>query len=283
MSLTDRSVRTSPHDGTYQGAPGAFSEEASRCVLGPEARLLPCDTLEQAFDALTRGDARRAVVPIENTLAGSIHKAYDLLLQHDVRIVGEIVRPIVHALIAASPASIDDVRRVLSHPIALAQCERFFRERPHLEAVPVFDTAGAAAQVIRDGRQGEAAIASRRAAEVYGGVVLADHLEDQAHNATRFLVLARPDDVEEARQPEKLTLVFALRDEPGALAHALRPFVDHGLNVSKIESRPDRAAPFEYVFYLDVRAASADAAIADLRRHAVWCKVLGHYAPWRSG
>ncbi len=278
--MTDR---TSEYDGTYQGAPGAFSEEASRCVLGPEARLLPSDTLEQAFDALTRGDARRAVVPIENTLAGSIHKTYDLLLEHDVRIVSEVVRPIAHALIAPHGLSIDGVRRVLSHPVALAQCERFFREHPHIEAIPVFDTAGAAAQVVREGQPGDAAIASRRAAEVYGGVVLADHLEDQPHNATRFLVLARPDDAGDVPHPEKLTLVFALRDEPGALAHALQPFAEHGLNVSKIESRPDRNAPFEYVFYLDVRAPSADAAIADLRRHTVWCKVLGHYAPSRGG
>jgi prephenate dehydratase len=273
--------RVSAADAAYQGAPGAFSEHAALTLLGADARLEPCETIDEALDALANGRARAAVVPIENTLAGSVPGCADALVRRDVHIAAECILPIRHALIASPGAVLADIRRVLSHPVALAQCVRFFQARPEVKAVPVFDTAGAVASVVQRGRLDEAAIGGLGAASRYGGDVLAEDVQDRADNATRFL-LVRPGAPAGGWDPRfKTTIVCVLGNEPGALVRALMPFSSRGLNLSRIESHPTRETPFEYAFHLDVAPAGDAArlgdAIDDLRRLSRTLRVLGHY------
>lgn len=270
------------YDASFQGSRGAFSEDAAFKLLSPKARLLPRDTLEEVFDAVTRGEARFGVVPVENTLAGSIHRCYDLLFEHDLKIVGETVCHIEHALIAAPGVTFDSVRKALSHPVALAQCENFFRRHPEIQPVSVYDTAGAVENIMKNGLRDSAAVASRRAAQVYGGVILAEAIQDHAENYTRFLLITPPFPAPEQPAAEfKTTIVFSVANAPGALYHSLRPFAERGVDLTKIESRPLRGAPFEYLFYLDLigRADSSPAAdaLSDLRAQAISLRVLGTY------
>jgi len=270
------------YDAAYQGSRGAFSEDAAFKLLTPSARLLPRDTLEDVFNAVARDEARFAVVPIENTLAGSIHRCYDLLFEHDLKIAGETVCHIVHALIAPPGVAFHEIRKALSHPVALAQCELFFRKHPQIQAVSVYDTAGAVESIMREGRRESAAVASRRAAEVYGGAILADAIQDHAENYTRFLLItAAPTAPRQAAAEYKTTIVFSVGNIPGALYHALRPFAERGIDLAKIESRPLRGSPFEYLFYLDLigRADSAPVsdALAELAAGAKSVRILGTY------
>ena len=269
-------------DAAYQGAPGAFSEDAALALLGADVRLEPCDTLERVFDTLVDSRVRAAVVPIENTLAGAVPGCADLLMRHDVHIAAECVQPIRHALIAPAGVAMASVRRVLSHPVAIAQCERFFRASPGIEPVPVFDTAGAVAQIIADASGDSAAIASRRAAALYGGVVIAEDIQDRADNATRFL-LVRPGPTPSGWSSDrKTTVICVLRNESGALMRALVPFGSRGLNLCRIESRPTRETPFEYAFHLDISpvddVVSLAEAIRELELTSRWMRLLGHYA-----
>ena len=271
------------YDAAYQGTRGANSEDAAIDLLTPAAKLLPQDTLEDVFNAVSRGEARFAVVPIENTLAGSIHRCYDLLFEHDLKIVGETVRHIVFALIAAPGVPLNDVRKALSHPVALAQCEHFFRQHPQIQPVPVYDTAGAVESIMREGQRDCAAVASRRAAQVYGGVILADAIQDHLENYTRFLLITPPgsEPPVSAAAEHKTTIVFSVGNIPGALYHSLRPFAERRIDLAKIESRPLRGSPFEYLFYLDVigRADSCPVsdALEELRAQAKSVRVLGSY------
>jgi prephenate dehydratase len=267
-------------DVAYQGAPGAFSEDAARGWFGADAALRPCATLEEVFDALSEGRVRAAVVPIENSLAGAVPGCADLIARHDVHIDGERVQHIAHALIAPEGVRLPAVRRVLSHPVAIAQCEAFFRAHPTIVPVPVFDTAGAVAEIMRQGAADAAAIASQRAASVYGGVVLAQDIQDRADNVTRFLLVRpgpAPDAVEAGR---KTTVLCVLPNLPGALVLALLPFSTRGLNLCRIESRPTRETPFEYGFHLDVGPAADGAqlkeALEELRARSRSLRVLGH-------
>ncbi len=268
-------------DAAYQGAPGAFSEEAALRLLGENARLEPCETLDDALDAVVEGRARAAVVPIENTLAGSVPGCADAIVRRDVHIAGECVLGIRHALIAPPGAPLEGIRRVLSHPVAIAQCARFFQSRSDIRAVPVFDTAGAVAKVVQAGRPDEAAIAGLRAAPLYGGAVLAEDIQDRADNATRFLLIRPGVPTGGWNSAHKTTLVCVTGNEPGALVRALVPFSSRGLNLSRIESHPTRETPFEYAFHLDVApagdAAQLGEAIDDLRRVSRAVRVLGHY------
>ena len=279
-----------PADAAYQGTRGAFSEEAARTLLGGGAKLLACATFAAAFEAVNDRRARFAVLPIENTLAGSIHTNYDLLASGTLEIVGEAVLRISHALIAAPGAQMEDVRRVLSHPVALAQCEGFFRRNPHITAVPVYDTAGAAEQVVDDGVPGAAAIASANAAEVYGGVILERELEDHTQNFTRFLLLGPAGDKQTAPRnagvggggsSHKTSLMVRLANRPGALHSCLGAFASRQVDLVKIESRPLHGAPFEYLFYLDVAGRIEDAVVADgvaaVAPYALSLRVLGSY------
>lgn len=270
-------------DAAYQGTRGANSEDAAIDLLTSMAKLLPRDTLEDVFDAVSRGEARFGVVPIENTLAGSIHRCYDLLFEHDVKIVGETVRHIVFALIAPPGVALNDVRKALSHPVALAQCEHFFRQHPQIQPVSVYDTAGAVENVMRQGSRDSAAVASRRAAQVYGGVILADAIQDHAENYTRFLLIS-PSSAAAPRPSSseyKTTIVFSVANAPGALYHSLRPFAERRIDLAKIESRPLRGSPFEYLFYLDLlgraEASPISEALTELRSQATSLRVLGTY------
>ncbi len=266
----------------YQGDPGAFSEEAAR-VLFPEVEAVPHRTLHEVFDAVTSGRARYGVVPVENSQAGSINEAYDLLAACGAWIVGEAVVRVAHALLALPGTRLEDVRVVSSHPQALAQCQEFLAGLD-AEVVAVFDTAGAARRIADQRRSGEAAVASERAAELYGLEVLARGIQTDPGNRTRFAAIAM--DPQPLGDPDKTSLTFATRDVPGALVHCLRPFADRDLNLSKLESRPlGGGEAWRYRFFLDVEAGLEDpelqAALQDLERDAAVVRVLGTYPRWK--
>ena len=278
----------------FQGETGAFSEEAVGALF-PEAEAVPLPSFEAVFEAATEGDVDRAVVPIENSLFGSVHLNYDLLRQHALVITAELRLRIRHHLMAPPGTALSDVRQVHSHPQALGQCQVFLRERlPHAEAVPAYDTAGAAKMVAEGGRPGVAAIASERAAAEYGLRVLAAGIESNHQNYTRFLALARPDDVPPTSasdvrtdtqsniRPFKTSLVYAMRQNvPGALFKSLAVFALRDLDLFKIESRPLVGHPGQYLFYLDVGGSAADQpvqrALDHLAEIAAYLKVLGSY------
>ena len=272
---------TSLADAAYQGAPGAYSEEAARALLGPDARLMPCATLEQTFDAVVEGRATHAVVPIDTALSGTVAHVYDLLLSHELAVSGETLINIDHVLVAAPGTRPEGLRRVMSHPIALAQCSEFFRARPRVEAVSVFDTAGAVRMAL-DARDGStAAIASRRAAELYGAEVIAEHVQDHRENWTRFVLLSAPAHARQSERPRKALVAFGLKHEPGALVHALTPIAEHGLSVSKIEGRPIRGKAFEYRFVVEMVAPDngqiTQQAFDAIGKATTWLKVLGAF------
>jgi prephenate dehydratase len=270
------------YDGAFQGSRGAYSEVASWDLLGASARLLPCPRLEEVFDAVIQQTARYGVVPVENSLAGTVLLGVDLLIQHDLFVVGETVCRIEHAVIGAPGVRLSEVKKVLSHPVALAQCERFFRAHPEIQAVPEYDTAGAVEKVIRDDRRDCAAIAGRRTAEIFGGVVLADKIQDYPDNYTRFLLVSAEKKPSDDAVRNKTTLVFKLANRPGALFHALKPFAERAIDLAKIESRPIKDSPFEYFFYLDLvsepgRVAVVMEAVRELETVCTWLKALGTY------
>ena len=270
-------------DAAYQGAPGAYSEEAAAILLGAGARLMPCATLEQAFDAVTDARASHAVVPIENAVSGTVPNVYELLLSHDLAVSGEISLNIDHVLVAAPGARRDQIRRVMSHPLALAQCGDFFRFNRGLEAVSVFDTAGAVRMVVESGDPASAAIASRRAAALYGATVVVEHIQDDRENWTRFVLLSPRADLSSPASGRKAIIACGLRHVPGALAHALQAIAGEGLSVTKIEGRPIRGKPFEYQFVVETIDPNGAVITADrfdaLADHSVWFKVLGAYDP----
>jgi prephenate dehydratase len=271
-------------DGTvgYQGEPGAYSEEAAH-RLYPGAPLRPLRTLRAVFELVAGGELAAGVVPVENSQAGSINETYDLLGRGQLHIVGETVTRVDHALLALPGTRLDDVRRVASHPSALAQCQEFLATLD-AEAVPVYDTAGAARRIAEERRADEAAVASERAAEVYGLDVLALRIQDTEENYTRFAAVAA--DPRPLGDPDKTSLVLVTGHHPGDLFHALRPFAERGVNLSKLESRPSGHGPWQYRFYLDVEAGRDDpdlrAALEDLRGVAPAVQVLGSYPRWRE-
>src|SRR6266511_1454146 len=271
----------------YQGIPGAFSEAAAS--LFPSSEPTPRDTFADVFEALERGAVEAAVVPVENSQAGAVVDVYDLLRRHrGARIVAEAMLRVRHHLLGVPGSRVEDVRAARSHPQALAQVEEFLRERS-IRPVVAFDTAGAAAEVaqLRDGSV--AAVASKRAAERYGLVVLAPSIETAPDNMTRFFALARADDpavsagIPTALRdgPPKTSLAYATANVPGALVRSLQAFATAGLQLTKIESRPSRAQPWDYVFYLDFEGdpavTPASEAMALMRTCCAWVHVLGTY------
>jgi len=251
----------------FQGERGAYSEEAARTLLGPEAEAVPHRTFEEVFEAVAKGDAHCAAVPIENSLAGSVHKNYDLMLEHALTIVGEANLKIVHHLITPPGVPLEAVRRVYSHPVALAQCERFLHAHPQMEAVPAYDTAGSVKMVMERRRSDEGAIAGRSAATVHGAQIVSSAIENHAQNFTRFLLLARPERAGQIKVPDqasamKTSVVFQLGNRPGALFKALAVFALRDIDLSKIESRPIEGRPWEYSFYLDLLGDSTDPPVA---------------------
>jgi prephenate dehydratase len=263
----------------FQGERGAFSEEAAVKLLGEDIQLVPRSTFEAAFSAISDGVADYLLAPIENSLAGSVHRSFDLLVESNLNILAEVVIPIVHNLIAVPGAAFDELTVVESHPVALAQCEQFFIANARLKRVVTEDTAGSVRSVIHAKDKSRAAIAGRRAASMYGGAILREHLEDNRENYTRFLLLATTTDGPE--NADKLSLVFQLDHRPGALVQSLEPFARRTINLMKIESRPVHGSPWQYRFYLDLQASRRDpevaAALAELENLVVNLRILGSY------
>lgn len=268
----------------FQGERGAFSDEAARQLLGDAIELVPRPTFDALFSALDEGAADYALAPMENSLAGSVHRCYDLLLERGLQIIAEAILRISHCLIACPGATPNTIRSVESHPVALAQCERFFLSHPHLRRIAAEDTAGSVRRVVESRDNSRAAIASRFAAQTYAGVVLEEHLEDHPENYTRFVLLSGSSHI--ADGADKISLVMKLAHRPGALHRALTPFVRRHLNLLKIESRPLAGRPWEYRFYLDFQASIRDAqtraALDELRREASEVILLGCYPAART-
>lgn len=263
----------------FQGDRGAFSEEAAVELLGEGITLVPRGSFEAAFSAIEDGAADYILAPIENSLAGSVHRSFDLLVESRLTIVAEVTIPIVHHLIGLPGAGFEHITTVQSHPVALAQCERFFSEHPRLKRIAAEDTGGSVREVMGAGDPSRAAIAGRRAAAIYGGAIMREHLEDDPENYTRFLLLS-PDRASIANA-DKLSLVFQLDHRPGALYHALEPFAKRAINMMKIESRPVHGLPWQYRFYLDLQTpaglATAEPALEELRKLVVGLRILGSY------
>jgi prephenate dehydratase len=266
----------------YQGEPGAFSEAAARKVDG-EAQLVPCRSFEEVFDSVDAGPALYGVVPIENSIGGSIHRNYDLLLTHELTIVGEVELPVVHHLLALPGATLESLKRVYSHPQGLAQCERFLHTLKGVEVIATYDTAGSAKMVADSGQTDAAAIASARAGDVFGLKPLASGIQDFSDNITRFLVIGRRP-LKNA-VADKTTIVFTVPNEPGALFKALSVFALRGVDLTKLESRPIPGRPWEYLFYADLAAArdtlTCSRALSHLAEFAPMLRTLGSYPSWK--
>ena len=279
MSSAEKQTRVA-----FQGERGAFSEEAAVKLLGEDIQVVPRPTFEALFSALDDGVADCILAPIENSLAGSVHRSYDLLLESRLRIMAEVVIPIAHNLIGPPGATLEGITSAESHPVALAQCERFFSAHPGLKRIATEDTAGSVREVVRAADPRRAAIAGRRAAEIYGGAILCEHLEDHQENYTRFLLLAPSRSFSEGA--DKLGLVVQLAHQPGALYRALEPFALRNINLLKIESRPVPGQPWEYRFYLDLQASLSDpevvAALEELGAVTQHVHILGCYPAARG-
>jgi prephenate dehydratase len=267
-----------------QGEPGSFSHEAALKFV-PDAEIVPCALSAEVFAALDSGVADAAAIPIENSLAGSVLEHFDLLLHHDVRVVRETLLRIRHNLIAVKGAKIGEIDRVYSHAVALGQCRRFLAEHPSMKAVAFYDTAGSVKQLVGTRDMQAAAIASEQAAVYYGAEILARGIEDDEENYTRFF-LVRPknengSEAEVDPAANKMSVAFTLEHKPGSLVAALSALSAMGTNLTKIESRPVKGKPWEYIFYVDCKiGSSADGtrALAALGEHCGMVKELGRYS-----
>jgi len=267
----------------FQGESGAYSEAAA-LRYSEHTDVLACESFEQVFDAVASARASHGILPVENSIGGSIHRNYDLLLEHDLPIVGEVQLPITHNLMALPGSALSSIRRIYSHPQALAQCERFLRSLPEVAAEATYDTAGSA-KLVRDRQLTDAAaIASERAAQVFGLEILKAEVQDFSDNITRFLVVSRS--AEPDLPADKTTVVFSLPNEPGSLFKALSVFALREIDLTKIESRPIRGRPWEYLFYVDLPVARHDLrcarALVHLAEFARSMRTLGSYPSWRA-
>ncbi|HZL55851.1 MAG TPA: prephenate dehydratase [Bryobacteraceae bacterium] len=279
---------------SFQGEPGAFSQIAAAELAGSDAVPVPLPTFQQVFESVASGKCHSAVIPIENTLHGSIHENYDHLLRFDLSIGGETFVRIVHNLIVPPGVRFGDIRRVFSHPVALNQCRHFLDAHPAMERIPFYDTAGSVKMVIGEKLTDAAAIASSTAAEIYGAKILRKSIEDDRENFTRFFLLEKPRRGGKPRPApragkHKTSVVFTVRNVPGALFKCLSAFALRDLNMTKIESRPLRGKPWEYLFYLDFighpagnpasrpEDTAAKNALGHLAELADMLRVLGSY------
>jgi prephenate dehydratase/chorismate mutase len=263
----------------FQGERGSFSEAAALGILGEDCQTVPCQTFEDLYKSIEEGKADYILSPLENSLVGSVHRCYDLLLHSSLNIVAEIILPISHFLVAAPDAGFETIKTVESHPVALAQCERFFAAHPDLKGVAADDTAGSVRRVIESGDPSRAAIGGRRTAEIYGGKILREHIEDHAENYTRFVLLSPA--ANESEMGGKISLIVRLKHQPGALHNALRPFVRRGIDLVKIESRPIKGSPWQFNFYFDLQAPASESelrgALDEIREQAAEVRYLGRY------
>lgn len=269
----------------FLGERGTFSEEAALGILGEDCETVSLPTFDELFKAIDEGKADYILTPLENSLVGSVHRCYDLLLKSTLNIVAEIVLPISHFLIACPEATFETIETVESHPVALAQCERFFAAHPHLKGVAADDTAGSVRRAVESGDVSRAAIGGKRTAAIYGGVILREHIEDHTENYTRFALLSHA--ANEASTAGKISLVIRLKHQPGALHNALRPFVRRGIDLLKIESRPIKDRPSRFNFYLDLRSPASESelrgALDEVREQAEELRYLGRYPTIQLG
>ena len=276
--IIDASKRVQAVAVAFQGEPGAYTEEAAFKFFGKSTDSRPYESLDEVFEAVEVGDVPFALVPVENSLEGSITRAYDLLLDSPLMICGETELRISHCLIAAAGAGLDTIKKVYSHPQALGQCRNFLK---HLdgELMPESDTAGSVKMIKEQGLKDSAAIAGARAAEIYGMKIIAREIEDNPHNFTRFFVLSKEDSPPTGN--DKTSIVFSLKHKPGTLYDCLREFASSNINLTKLESRPTRHQPWEYNFYMDFAGHCQDKEIADalekLEERSIFVKVLGSY------
>lgn len=266
----------------FQGEAGAYSEQA---VLGHfgSVEIFPCESFEAVFDAVNAGKCASAMIPIENSLAGSIHENYDLLLRNALQIVGETSLRVRHCLIAAPGVEMGELRKAISHPQALGQCAGYLRSHG-FQAEQAYDTAGSVKLLRESGARDTAAIASRRAAELYGMNILEEGIEDNPQNYTRFLAIQR--EPEPFQGEAKTSIVFTLKNTPGALFKAMSAFALRDIDLTKIESRPLQGSPWEYLFYIDLIGAAQEVpvrrALEHLGEYAVMLRVLGSYPRFRG-
>ncbi len=267
-----------------QGEAGSNSHAAAVCMLG-HVELLPCTLSDEVFECLAVSrEADAAVLPIENSLHGAVAYHYDLLLEHAVTITAELPLRIRHALIVAPGVEMSQLKHVLSHPVALSQCRRFFAEHPGTTAVPFYDTAGAVKHLMQTGERDAAAIAAPGAAAIYGAEILASDLEDDPENFTRFLLLVRSGEEQgparQVNELNKMSVALRIAHRPGSLVEVLQALATLGADLTRIESRPVPGRPWEYVFFVDLRLpspASASLVLAALRAHCSEVKLLGTY------
>jgi prephenate dehydratase len=278
--MAQMSKKRPPAAVAIQGEKGAFSELAARQLVGPVPEIRPCERFTDVFQALKTGEVQSAVIPIENTLHGSVHENYDHLLRYEMPIMGETNVRIVHNLIAPAGVSLGKVKRVFSHPVALNQCLDYLAANPQWERVPFYDTAGSVKMIVEQGLTDAAAIASSAAAENYGARILKRSVEDDRQNFTRFFLLGSLKPLN-GTAPKKISVVFATRNVPGALFRSLSALALRDINLAKIESRPLRGRPWEYLFYVDFLGDLEDVnvknALGHLRETADILTVLGCY------
>lgn len=267
-----------------QGEPGSFSHEAA-IKFAPGAEIVPCALSAEVFAALAGGKVDAAVIPIENSLAGSVSEHFDLLLSHDVRVERETLLRIRHNLIAIAGVTVDEIDRVYSHPVALAQCRRFLAEHPEMKALAFYDTAGSVKQIVETADRRAAGIASEAAARYYGAHILQANIEDNPENYTRFFLVRRSADASVDPEANKMSIAFSIEHRPGSLVAVLQQLATLGTNLTKIESRPVHGKPWEYIFYVDCQIKSADEgaqALAALGAHCSMVKELGRYQEARE-
>jgi chorismate mutase/prephenate dehydratase len=262
----------------FQGEKGAYSESAVYTFFGGSADVKPCREFKDVFESVEKQKTKFGVVPIENSLEGNVNQTYDLFLKYDLKVYGEAIIRVSHCLIAHPNTNIEEIKTVFSHPQALAQCRNFL-ERSDWELTPTYDTAGSAKMLREKGLKDAAAVASERAAELYGLKILAREIEDNPNNYTRFFVLYVEDSPKTGK--DKTSIIFGAAHKPGSLYEALGEFAKRSINLTKIESRPTKRTPWEYYFYLDFEGhrtepACAEALIA-LRNHSSFIKILGSY------
>ncbi|MBI4284792.1 MAG: prephenate dehydratase [Chloroflexi bacterium] len=262
----------------FQGEAGAYSEEAALGFFGASVHTRPYESVDDVFKIVEKGETQFGIVPIENSLEGSISRVYDLLLESSLKVCGETELRVVHCLIAHPGATLDTIRRVYSHPQALGQCRAFLKHL-NAELVPTYDTAGSVKMIKEKGITDGGAVASARAAEIYGMKVIAREIEDNPNNFTRFFILAKQDAPPSGN--DKTSIVFSVKHRPGSLFELLKELADRKINLTKIESRPTRQKPWEYNFYLDFEGHREDevprAALAGMENYALFIKVLGSY------
>ena len=262
----------------FQGEAGAYTEEAAFRFFGSSIQSIPQESLEEVFKIVERGEAQFAVVPVENSLEGIISRVYDLLLDSPLMASGEVELRINHCLIGTADASLDTIRKVYSHPQALAQ-SRSFLKHLNCELIPTYNTAASVKMIKEQRRSDSAAIASARAAEIYGMKILAREIEDNPNNFTRFFILSKEDSPPSGK--DKTSIVFSAKDKPGALYEALSEFASRKINLTKLEPRPTRQKPWEYNFYLDFEGHREDKVarevLASLEKTTIFLKVLGSY------